>query len=342
MNDNTITSAINQLTNMRFIFHAWKDLPILDNDGVMCNLDTRMLDVDFKPTKDNPISSGTANLKRLRLLPVNSTQKPIISNHTGFSVSNVVVGSANNAGQYGYGAGMMGASRKTNVNKEWVSPEEKIVDLSYTFGKYGLIAIQSLSAQNEEQLKSANKVFAVVMSGLPDSTLLEDIPEYFEDLTVFGYLPEKPKSRLTQTAQSIVEESGKGVEVDGKTVKLNTLEYNQALALIEELKASVMQAVIHAVDVESGGILPTTQQSIESKQKYGYDALDKWLMGQFPSYPMDSTLEKSNKQILRALDATGGNGEVVESGVPMELYLEEKRRNDNLSERLAALEAKAA
>lgn len=292
---NNQQQAIQQLSQARFVVHFWQNLSILGADGPLFHLDTRALDVDGDHLVDGEngkVSGGVAFLKRMRLIPVTSTQRAVINNLEGFSISNVYVGSVDANGQPRMGSGMSGRT-KTNVRGEWHYPAEKVADMQNTFGRYGLVGV-SFEAFDAAGHAKAQKVFTAVMAGCPDSTLLEDIPEYFGDTS--PYLPmDKPKARFPFTARQAVDKA----IVDGTLVGD---EIAMAERLLVELPPAAMQAHRAALDPEASGILPGTKAGIEAGQKRGYDRCDQWLMSQFPSYPMDTELDKSQRQLLRALD----------------------------------------
>lgn len=292
---NNQQQAIQQLSQARFVVHFWQNLSILGADGPLFHLDTRALDVDGDHLVDGEkgkVSGGVAFLKRMRLIPVTSTQRAVINNLEGFSISNVYVGSVDANGQPRMGSGMAGRT-KTNVRGEWHYPAEKIADMQNTFGRYGLVGV-SFEAFDAAGHAKCQKVFTAVMAGCPDSTLLEDIPEYFGETS--PYLPmDKPKARFPFTARQAVDKA----IADGT---LKDDEIAMAERLLVELPPAAMQAHRAALDPEASGILPGTKAGIEAGQKRGYDRCDQWLMSQFPSYPMDTELDKSQRQLLRALD----------------------------------------
>lgn len=354
------------LTETRYVFHAWQNLSLVVPDGIMCSIDTKEIDVDFDGK-----GGGINHIKRLRLVPMTTTQTPVINNREGFAVSNMFVGSFGVDGQpSGLGSNMTG-SRKSNVRGEWHYPGNKLSELSFTFGKYGLVGINSLIGYDPKSKERCQEIFALVMSGIGKEHLLEDLPEYFANEEEEGitsvYLPDKRPARFRLLAREVVERAAdKGVEVEilkvvpdkneksgykavraPKLIKLNAEEYTNALNLVDELKYSVLGSHAAALDPDNNGVLPQTQAGLQNKKKTGYDALDKFLMRQFPSYPMDTDLEKSQKQLIRALEATAGpaSDQVPPGYVAYEEYEALLRKNeelknsqDNILERLEALE----
>lgn len=338
---NTQTDVIQRLSAARFVVHFWQNLSILGTDGAMFHLNTKALDVDGDNLdKETGKSGGLAYIKRMRLVPVTTTERAIINNREGFAASNMFVGSIGADGQpVGMGSNMSGAT-KTNVRAETNYPEAKLADMMYTFGKYGLVAIRSLTAHDAESHIRCQKIFKAVMSGLSDRTKLEDIPEYFGEES--PYLIEKKPARfpLGTAIQRVEAAYLDSIEIDGETVKLNDEEHALAERLIAELTPSVMAAHTAALDPEANGILSQTREGLQSGQKRSYDKCDQWLMSQFPSYPMDTTLEKANQQLLKALDG-GGQDQAVqtpEGFVPIEDFY---KMQEAFELRLAAIEEQA-
>lgn len=347
---------VEQLTSIRFVFHAWDNLKILTPDGPMVNLDTKRIDVD-----NDGLGGGIDHLKRLRLIPITTTTRPIINNVLGFAASPTLIGGTDQNGQAGLGHGLVGGGR-TNVKEEFSYPSEKIDDLLATFGKLGLIAVNNLSANDERSERRAQEIFAVIMSGLSDRTILEDIPEYFSTRNFF--LENKRPLGIEKTAEKLLEEAantglqipdkvvmigdGKSVNIGEKPIRLTATEYTIGLKLIEEIQTSLAFAEVAAIGADTHSTLPKTREGRQTGQKKSYDALDRWLMAQYPSFAMDTEIEKANNQMIRALENAAG-GEPVSNGVPVELYLDEKKRNDELQKevienriRLENLEKKLA
>lgn len=326
---------INRLTEILFVVHAWMNLPILGADGPLFHLDTRALDVDgesaYEANGEKHIA-GLLFLKRLRLLPVTPTQRGEINNDTGFSISNVFLGQVETDGQTGIGSNMSGAM-KSNVKLDWVYPGQKVMDMSHTFGRYGLVHVPHLKANTEAEYEACQRIFDTVMSGMPADMILEDMPEYFGGESL--YLLDKAPVRFKKTAEQVIEESD-----------LSDGEKQLARNIVPVLLQMVQGAHMAALDPEAAGILPQSRDAREKGQKSGYDKCDRWLMSQFPSYPMDTELEKSNSQLIRAIEATAGGSEPVrnlESIEDLEDRLEAERvRNNELERRLNAIEAASA
>ena len=343
-----------QLTAVSFVFHPWANLNIIVPDGVMCQIDTKRLDVD----NENK-GGGIGHLKRMRLLPLPTTTRPLINNLTGFSASNVMIGGQsvidNTKGQPGLGYGLSGGGKR-NVMAQDSPPEEKINDLTAAFGKYGLVGINSLYARDAATERRAQEIFAVVTDGLDDRTLLEDVPEFF-GIDNFA-LPDKRPRGLAKSfgdeefaparwnveaacspkGLSIaprpinigdpLEAEGYATIIIGKSpIKLTETEKLIALNLIGELISSFQLAEAAAIGA-ADAILPMTREGRETGQKKSFDGQDRWLMAQYPSFPMGTEIEKANSQLMRALDRESEVPAV--SGVPVEVYLAEKQRNDDL------------
>lgn len=341
-------SEVHRLVETRFVFHAWDHIKILGADGADFHLDTKALDVDMDNPSGNGTSSGIGYLKRLRLIPVTSTQKPVINNKEGFAVSNVAVGTIGADGQAGLGSGLSG-SGKTNVSAAWHYAQEKITDMVYTFGRYGLVTLKALAAFDTNELNRCKTIFRVVTAGLSDKTLLEDMPEYFGDIS--PYLLDKKRANFPMTADDCIAAAAEGVlELDGRPIKLNEIDLNAAISVAADLKGSILGAHYAALDLDGNGILAKTREGIQTQQKRGYDKADMWLMNQFPSFPMDTELEKSNKQLLKAIGNESREDDVPAGLVPVadfeaalktqneQFEAQLKAQNEAFEQRLAALE----
>lgn len=328
---------ISQLTDIGYVFHAWLPLSVIGNDGAILGLDTRFW---------NPAEPfGSTHLPRLRLVPINAIQRPVIDNKQGFAAVNMFVGEQGADGQpKGFGSGMAGAT-KTNVKPEWIYPHQLLSDLVFTFNRWGLIALNNLRAQSAEEFERHQLIFDIVMSGLPKNTLLEDIPEYFGGVS--AYLPLKRAAHFERTPFGQIEKAAAGgVQIygaDAKPAQISDREKIIAEQMVEQFAAAVAQSHTAALDAEMDGVLAKTREGRQNGQKTSYDKCDQWLMKEFPSFPMDTELEKSNAQILKALSVGSEQDSAPQqSGVPVELYLEEKKRNDKLAEDVAFLKGQFA
>lgn len=336
-------AQIAALGQTRFVFHAFQDLPIIGPNGVMFNLDSLRLD-----RREGREKVGVTHLKRLQLLPITATQKPVINNKDGFSVSNVFVGALDgNQSPIGFGSGMQNGKR-TNVEGKWDYPAAKIADMLYVYGRYGLIAANSVYANSPEEEKTVYQLESVLLSGIPAHATLEDLPEYFvtadDEIYYNEFIPDKKQFAFKRKAHQVLADA-----FDAKRISFDL--FNKGMILIREMQSSIIQAHVAALDPAQSGVLPNSKTAVAKKEKAQYDKCDSWFMNQFPSYPMDTEIEKMNKQFVRALDSAGGaeqSSAADQSAIDFyELYKAEQARNDKkdelilqMAERLSRIEGR--
>ena len=332
---------IEALNQTRFVFHAFQDLPIIGPNGVMFNLDAVRLD-----RRTGREKVGVTHLKRLQLLPVTATLKPKINNKEGFSVSDMFVGALDGkSAPIGFGSGMQN-NKRTNVEGVWDYPAAKIADMIYSYGRYSLIASNSVYASSPEEEAKVYTLEKILFSGIPADALLEDLPEYFvRDRNQFYYnefIPEKQPFPFKTKAYKVLDEAlDKGF--------INSEYHAKGLILISEIHSSIVQAHVAALDPAQSGVLPTSKTEVASRKKSQFDKSDSWFMRQFPSYPMDTEIEKANKQFVRALNQSGEESSAPDQSAVdfYELYKAEQARNDKkdelilqMAERLSNLEGR--
>lgn len=199
-------------------------------------------------------------------------------------------------------------------------------------GAVGVSRLDSLAASDFKQIGNRLLIYEIVMQGWNKQGLLEDLPEYFGARS--PHLPYKydavpgtgRENSFTMTAEEVLQIAAtEGVilkklygkellKFDPKIEKfltqecvLNAREVEIGKQLIVELRNSALKMHEYAVGAE--GVLPKTKEHLESVKrgptfgKQKYDDLDRYLMLHFPSYPMDTEIEKSERNQRRGMEA---------------------------------------
>lgn len=240
-------------------------------------------------------------------------------------------------------------------------------------GAVGAVMLESLADNDFNQISAKLLIYEVVMQGWNKQGLLEDLPEYFG--TRSPHLPEKfdavpgngRDNSFTMTAEEVLEKARKdGVLIEkvyskvmemepkhrvflSKPCVLSAKEIAIGKQLIEELRNASLKMHDYAVGAE--GVLPKSKEHLESVKrgptfgKQKLDELDRYLMRHFPSYPMDSEIEKSERNQRRATESImknfSGRGE-PDNSEELRLLREQNRllaeQNKGYETRLAALE----
>lgn len=240
-------------------------------------------------------------------------------------------------------------------------------------GAVGAVKLASLGANDFKQIAAKLLIYEIVMQGWNSQGILEDLPEYFgvrSPLLHEKFDAVKGNGRdnsFYATAEEMLEKAAQ----DGVVLKsvyseifkfepklqkytesacvLNQKEVAIGKQLIEELRTAALKMHDYAVGAE--GILPKTKEHLENVRRgptYGkqkYDELDRYLMLHFPSFPMDTEIEKSEKNQRRGMQAmmksnSGGNQSDDYTRAIEERNRLLEDRNRLLEERLDKLEQK--
>lgn len=255
------------------------------------------------------------------------------------------------------------------INKTAAETAETLLKIH---GATGVSLLSSLAANDFKQTATNLLVYEIVMSAWNKQGLLEDLPEYFGVRSPL--LPEKydavagdgRDNSFTMTAEEVLLVAAKdGVKLskvysdlfkfepkfekflDSPCV-LNAKEIAIGKQLITELRNAALKMHEYAVGAE--GVLPKTKEHLESVKrgptfgKQKLDELDRYLMLHFPSYPMDTEIEKSEKNQRRGMEAMMRNMPGRGDEKSQELLLLKERnklleqQNEMMFKRLDALE----
>lgn len=262
---------------VRFCFNPWMELSNLDGSGTKFNI-------------------PYARIERFRPILLPAFPAPKISPRKapmGF-IGNLVTGDAgdeNNLIGMAVASGGVGSHVETVVQM----PSTSVEYLLTAWKRYGMVELKSLKSDGARELKERVLVFrGVFESGeMPAvSMILEAWP---------GWLADDAPGVLDRLFS-------KGVKLDGDNLRLPEKLLGVAEQMVTEVSASVARAHEAALS-ESSGILPNTKALYESKQKLTFDKQDRWLLQQFPSFEMDTEIEraqKANEQAMQESAKAGG------------------------------------
>jgi hypothetical protein len=182
-------------------------------------------------------------------------------------------------------------------------PAQSMTDLKTAYGKYGMVELKTLAAADEAEFANSFILFEAVMSPgrteaelnagrRPANLLLEDFPEWLT-----GYAASAYKYAVS-----------KGVVIKDNLHKVRP-DQNRAEKLIQEIHAAIMLTHEAALS-PSVGILPKTREALNIAANKGQggkmfkDNQDLWLEQQFPSFPMDTDVERTGKALQSAMETT--------------------------------------
>lgn len=298
---------VESVKTVKFAFHPWYPHPNFGPDGFRFNI-------------PYPV------LNRLELIPLAVFQYPeIVPRASGqFALMGATLAEA-----------VPSMSSQSKVTTRMQMPSVSMRELHVAYSKFGMVELASLTAQNEEELAQSFVLFHAVMAParrVKDSEGREiDLEEDLiagrrpADMPLEDYakvpgnlLPSNSsssKSWLVGEAPRALRSALKGIKINGRTYSIAQSQIAQGEKLIQEIHTSILRAHEAALS-PSDGILPNTKKLLNITANRGQggktfvDHLDMWLMDQYPSFAMDTDVERARKSMQSALEANSqGSGE---------------------------------
>lgn len=238
-------------------------------------------------------------LKRMCLIPIKLWKVPVIMPRSGaFGIGAVTTAGAFPAGGVG-----------SRVEQRLQYPRESIDNLINAYGaesanNVGMVELRSLAADKDHDKFESALLFRAVMETALEPGLLPGCKVILEDF---------PKFLRTEAPLLLRQAFDEGVDFEGQNRQLSNKTRKRGELLLPELDASVAAATRRALD-EGTGILPKTKSDLiaagkgMSEVKRMPDKLDEWLLREFPSYSLDTDVERAtraNRSVTDAIRATG-------------------------------------
>jgi hypothetical protein len=256
-------------------------------------------------TNDKGLSVGFNHvmIKRLTLTPVKSNTKVKII-ESGESKNYNAFGDITDVNQRKM---IINGEMKTvaaNVDFVPVMPDQIIKELVVSYHQNGLTELPALKTnvdnRSTEGVARSKKIYELVMSGLKETTLLQDMPKYF-GFSVDGF----PTRNGDKPATEIVSDA-----LDKGTITAD--EAVIALELIGQLAGNLGHAIFLATNPNDGTLTRTRESMSKSKngqlnEKTNYDNNDLWLMKQFPSFRMDTDVVQMAEAVSAAVKNNSPN-----------------------------------
>jgi hypothetical protein len=283
---------------IRFAWHPWMNL---DNFGP----DTFRFNVPY------------AVLPRLDPIPLWTVPRPFIHSRQQGSLGMLGVSTYVGTGEYnpegvrGYGdssgfGGSVPSGAGARVTRIPQKPAESVKDLLQAWGKVGMTELVSLAAVDEAELVLSYDLYEAVAGEAkneeeeeagrrPAGMPLEDFL-FTPYLAPFG-LPSR--SWLEQGAP-------RALEYALRLKKIPKSYESAGLQLISELTDGVSRAHAFALD-PANGQLPKTRKLMQIAKQGGgegkthFDEQDLWMMREFPSFPMDTEVDRAQRALSEAV-----------------------------------------
>lgn len=255
--------AVEGVKTVKFAWHPWLPLANLGADGFRFNVPYAVLE---------------------RLQPIALPVFPYAQIKPRSAAQPFSLASVNGAGQ-----GIPAASVGSQIEQALQYPSESGEYLLIAYKQFGMVMLESLTAHGEEELQQSYVLYAAALSGAPELTL-EEFPEY-----------------LTSAAPELLERAqAQGVEINGAKFSLGAGAQKRGEELLTEIGAGIAQAHDRALN-GNDGILPTTKKLLNiaanggTNGKTHLDNLDVWLLKQFPSFRMDTDVERAQQALMSGL-----------------------------------------
>lgn len=298
---------VESVKSVKFAFHPWLPIPNFGSDGFRFNI-------------------PYAVLERLQLIPLAVFPYPRFTPRAGqFALSMATLTEAVPA---------MGSQSKVETLMQM--PSVSMRDLYTAYSKVGMVELQSLAAHDEAQLSESFILFHAVMGFARTDEHGNELQQDLEagrrsiHYTLEDLLKPSPDlmdarvsrslSWLENGAPRALRASLKGVKIKGQIYTIAQSQISKGEKLIEEIKTSVYRAHQAALN-PSDGILPRTKELLNITANKGQggkthlDNQDSWLLSEYPSFRMDTDVERAQKAMQGAIEAGNQSSDDFKTGV---------------------------
>lgn len=295
-----VVRRVERVQAVRFAFHVWKEHPNFGADTFRFNIPypeiPRLVPISLPVLPAAEIVSTGKAVLMGAVLSGSMISMPDVSDLGGGTV-----------GEMQTAQPVPGSRSAANVRQREQPPHESIYALKTAYGKYGMVELVSLAAGDKEEAVRSFAVFAAVMGAArndeeikigrrPRDLVLEDYPLWLQTGA-----PDALKHAVDNGADvpvALYNEDGMFTGQETRRFQLGEDDAKRGERLIIEIMGSVGQAHQAALD-PSNGVLPLTRDALNTFRNGGQggknrlDELDMWLQKQFPSFPMDTDVERS-------------------------------------------------
>lgn len=299
---------VESVKSVKFAFHPWLPISNFGSDGFRFNI-------------PYPV------LERLTLIPLAVFPYPKITPRANgqFALGMATLTEAVPA---------MGSQSKVETLMQM--PSVSMRDLYTAYSKFGMVELQTLASHDEAELSENFILFHAVMglagTDANGNELEEDLKAGRRSInyTLEDLLKPSPDlmdprvssnfSWLDNGAHHALRTALKGVTIKGQRYAIAQSQIAKGERLIEEIKTSVYRAHQAALN-PSDGILPRTKELLNITANKGQggkthlDNQDSWLLSEYPSFRMDTDVERAQRAMQGAIEAGNQSGDEFKSGV---------------------------
>lgn len=292
---NDTIRQVESIQSARFAFHPWCPIPNFGSDGFRFNVQYAVLD---------------------RLVPIFLPAFPypkIIARSAGmFALIGATLTEA-----------VPSTGSQSKVETLLQMPSVSIAELRMAYGDKGMVELASLLAHDPQELAKSLILFEAVM-GVAQSADASDSKRRPPDLVLEDF-----PMWLETDAPRALRAGLRKVVVRGNEYKLTSAQIPKGEQLIEEIKNSIALAESAALN-PSDGILPRTKELLNITANNGQggkthlDRLDNFLLEQYPSFRMDTDVERAQKAMQSALEAGHHGDDEFKTGIMAILQQQQK------------------
>lgn len=233
-------------------------------------------------------------LPRMQLIELVLWKNPLIQpRQGGFAVGAITTGGAFPSGSVG--------SRVDQISQYPSVSAKKLLE-AYSAGganNLGLIVFRTLGGDTDEAKLESVLLFEALMQtpleeGAPtgQKVLLEDMPRF-----------------LNEHAPKLLERAlEEGISIDGVPYRFSKKAAERGEGMIADIHESI-KAITHRALNEGSGILPMTKRDLTmagkgvKEVKYATDRLDDLFLVQYPSFSMDTEVERAARATQNVVNA---------------------------------------
>jgi hypothetical protein len=264
------TRPAEDVSTLKFAFHAWADINNRDVHGVRFHM-----------------AGYHAFLRRMELIFIPTLEVPKIRpKNNGFAVGKVT--------PFGVSAA---AGVGSDVSQALQLPSETCAMIIRAYGEYGLTILESLTAVTPEEKLESILLFEGVMrteEGIRGVDVIqEDLPRF-----------------LREAAPRLLEKAIKeGVVYQGEVRKVERRAREKGLGMIGELESAAATTNRKAISVlnKTKNQLAQARAGVNDSKAIA-DQLDNFLLRQHPSFSLDTDVERVARANSEVIEAIRGKG----------------------------------
>lgn len=302
------------MQTVRVCWHPWMPISMLSSNGTKFNI----------PAPRPPRRPYFERLSPI-ILPAFPAQNILPRKAPYGFLGNLVSSDPRLPSEGGDGFGLAVTSGAVGSHVEQITqmPRTSVDALVTAYGKFGLVELESLASEGAQELRQRILLYRGIFE--TDFTDDEENSVRATDLILEAW----PSWLASEAERALKRAIDHGVAVAGEIARLPKSFARIGEQLISEVSFGIARAEDMALN-ESSGVLPLTKTAMEAKEKRSYDKLDFFLLEQYPSFEMDTDIERAARANTEAMKEAGKGSEQIGTAV-----LEMAKQNTAILQELA-------